>query len=197
MTTLTGFADHVQPGIGDHFHRNAQRHQGLDIWGAYDDDQAPPDSPKGQFSKWAFRLNFTRPFEFAGLVPATYDGSVSGQWSDDLLFGSEQMSLGGYSSVRGVRAAQLFGNRAMMMRNEWSVQWSRLGDIAGVLEPYVGFDCGAVFAQAAFGIEGDTLCGATLGLRNRGGWFDFNVQYAETIDTSHPGVLHLQLSVSI
>ena len=25
MTTLTGFADHVQPGIGDHFHRNAQR----------------------------------------------------------------------------------------------------------------------------------------------------------------------------
>ena len=161
------------------------------------DDQAPPDSPKGQFSKWDFRLNFTRPFEFAGLVPATYDGSVSGQWSDDLLFGSEQMSLGGYSSVRGVRAAQLFGNRAVMMRNEWSVQWSRLGDIAGVLEPYVGFDCGAVFAQAAFGIEGDTLCGATLPLRNRGGWFDFNVQYAETIDTSHPGVLHLQLSVSI
>ena len=131
------------------------------------DDQAPPDSPKGQFSKWDFWLNFTRPFEFAGLVPATYDGSVSGQWSDDLLFGSEQMSLGGYSSVRGVRAAQLFGNRAVMMRNEWSVQWSRPGEIASVLEPYVGFDCGAVFAQAAFGVEGDTLCGATLGLRNR------------------------------
>ena len=25
VTTLTGFADHVQPGITDHFHRNAQR----------------------------------------------------------------------------------------------------------------------------------------------------------------------------
>ena len=71
------------------------------------------------------------------------------------------------------------------------------GDGAGVLERYVGFDCGAVFAQAAFGVEGDTLCGATLGLRNHGGWFDFDVQYAETIATSHPGVLHVQLSVSL
>ena len=197
LTTAGLELTHSHRLLGGWIAASLGRHQGLDIWGAYDDDQAPPDSPKGQFSKWDFRLNFTRPFEFAGLVPATYDGSVSGQWSDDRLFGSEQMSLGGYSSVRGVRAAQLFGNRAVMMRNEWSVQWSRPGDGGGVLERYVGFDCGAVFAQAAFGVEGDTLCGATLGLRNRGGWFDFDVQYAETIATSHPGVLHVQLSVSL
>ena len=169
---------------------------GLDIWGAFDDDDAPAGSPKGQFSKWAFRLGMTGPLK-AGDLRATFDWSLSAQWSLDPLFGSEQMSVGGYSTVRGVREARLFGNRAAIMRSELSLQSKPGEGVTAAVEPYIGLDCGVVLGQPAFGIEGGTLCGAAVGLRGRGGWFDLDLHYADTIATAKGSVLQVRVSISI
>ena len=168
---------------------------GLDIWGAFDDDDAPAGSPKGQFSKWAFRLGMTGPLK-AEICGRPLTGPCP-QWSLDPLFGSEQMSVGGYSTVRGVREARLFGNRAAIMRSELSLQSKPGEGVTAAVEPYIGLDCGVVLGQPAFGIEGGTLCGAAVGLRGRGGWFDLDLHYADTIATAKDSVLQVRVSISI
>ena len=176
---------------------------GLDKWGAFNDDEAPAGSPKGQFRKSSAWLRFTRPFTLAG-ASATWEATLSGQWSPDLLFGSEQMSFGGPGTVRGVREAALFGNRAASMRNEWSVAVPSPDGFLDAATPYAALDCGAVKGQARYGIDGGALCGAAFGLRVSQGPFGFDVYYADLFAGrrhaaaagQRPGVLSFSLSAS-
>lgn len=183
-------------------------HQGLDILNAFDDSTAPVGSPKGQFQKIDMSLGYTRPFAIAG-QRLIYDGRLQGQWSDDLLFGSEQISLGGPFSIRGVDTSVLFGNRGAQVRNELSLPlptftsaW--LAKTFGALEPYAAFDVGWVEDQPAFGITGGTLSGATLGLRSRGGRINLDIRYADLIHVpddfsdikDRPGEFYATLSIA-
>lgn len=159
--------------------------QGLPVFGAFNDDTAPDGSPKGQFTLARLDLTYDRAFDLGG-VPLLYAGALHGQWSNDLLFGSEQISLGGRSSIRGVREGLLFANRGLYLRNDLSVllepvpnAW--LARTIGRLEPYVAFDIGYADPQAALSIEGGTLAGAAIGLRNRGGRIGFDLSYSDLI----------------
>ena len=165
--------------------------RGLDIWGAFDDDTAPDGSPKGQFGRYGLSLGFARSFE-AGGRSLSYDGRLSAQWSDDLLFGSEQMSLGGHASIRGVESAVLSGNRAVTLRNELStalpeLRDARLASLFGRFEPYMAFDAGHVWGEPVHDIVGGTLSGVAIGVRNRGGKVVLDLSYAKL--TSAPGHL--------
>ena len=178
-------------------------HFGLDKWGAFDDDNSPAGLPKGQFRKSSAWLRFTRPFTLAG-ASMTWDGFLSGQWSPDALFGSEQMSFGGPATVRGVRESALFGNRAAMMRSELSAALPSSDPVFGAVQLYAALDCGAVKGQARHGIDGGTLCGAALGLRASQGRLGFDVHYANLIAGERhaaaagqsPGVVSFTLSIS-
>lgn len=170
---------------------------GLNWLGALDDSVAASGSPKGQFSKWTLRLGGTAPLQFGG-VEFSYDGSITGQWSQDLLFGSEQMYIGGVSTVRGVREAQLVGNSALLLRNNWSLPAIAIGHPAVTVAPYVGLDCGVVFPQQELGIEGGSLCGAALGLRAHLRRLSLDMHYADTLSSAPDGgVLVLQLSATL
>ena len=182
--------------------------KGLTSFDAFDDRAAPAGSPKGQFRKITYSLGYTKPFEIAG-QKVVYDGALSGQGTPDLLFGSEQMSVGGLSSVRGVASAVLFGNHAIKFRNELSLPLAKHKDanmarLFGSFEPYVALDVGKVAAQSQFGIQGGTLSGAAIGLRNRGGKIALDISYADVLRApahlpnlkSEPGVWSASLSVS-
>lgn len=182
--------------------------RGLPILGAFNDDDAAPGSPKGQFNKFSTSLTFVKPFEL-GQLTAVYNGSMSGQWSPDLLFGSEQMSLGGLSSVRGVRESLLAGNNALTARNELSLQFPELpnADLANLLgrfEPYAALDVGQVFEQAEHGITGGMLAGYAVGLRNSQGALNFDFSYSDLISapvaltsaTDQQGVYYARMSLS-
>lgn len=182
--------------------------RGLPILGAFDDAAAAPGSPRGQFNKFSGSLTFVKPFEL-GQLTAIYNGSVSGQWSPDLLFGSEQMSLGGLSSVRGVRESLLAGNNALTARNELSLQFPELpnADLANFLgrfEPYAALDVGQVFEQTEHDIAGGMLAGYAVGLRNSQGALNFDFSYSDLISapaaltsaTDQPGVYYARMSLS-
>jgi len=182
--------------------------RGLAILGAFDDASAAPGSPKGQFNKFSTNLSYVKPFEL-GQFAAVYNGSVSGQWSPDLMFGSEQMSLGGLSSVRGVRESLLSGNNAVTMRNELSLRFpdipnAELAQVLGRFEPYVALDIGHVFEQADHGIAGGTLSGFAVGLRNSQGALNFDLSYSDLISapaaltsvTDQAGVYYARMSLS-
>lgn len=199
---------HETQFMGGQLSAAANYFQGISAFGAFDDDTAAVGSPKGQFKKISGTLNYARPFNL-GAGNVVYNGSLTGQWSGDLLFGSEQMSLGGYSTVRGISSSVLFGNNAMLLRNDVSLQLPRfanqnLAKVLGRIEPYVGLDVGHVFAQSQYNIAGGTLVGATIGVKSSQGALNFDFSYADLLSApqtlaatkAQPGVLYARMSVS-
>jgi hemolysin activation/secretion protein len=179
---------HSRQLLSGQFTASAGYLRGLDVLGAFDDATAPIGSPKGQFRKAVFSLGYFKPFKI-GPLTASYSGSVSGQWSPDLLFGSEQMALGGFSTIRGLRESVVFGNRAIMTRNEIALQLpastnSTVANLFGSLEPYAALDFGQVFSESQYQIEGGSLTGATIGLRSRGGNINFDFSYSDIVTSS-------------
>ena len=172
--------------------------RGLDVRGAFDDDTAPAGSPKGQFRSVNGSLSYFKPFKPGGLM-AAYSGQISGQYTPDLLFGSEQVAYGGPSTVRGLRESVVFGNRGIMTRNEFSLQLSQTSNeqftkLFGVLEAYASIDFGHVFEESKLEIDGGNLAGATIGLRSRGGRLGFDVAWSDIVESS--GNLAAQVSES-
>ena len=179
---------HSRQFLGGQFVALASYNQGLDIWGAFDDDTAPAGSPKGQFRSINGSISYYKPFKLGDLT-ATYNGQVTGQYTPDLLFGSEQVAYGGYSTVRGLRESVVFGNRGILSRNEFAIQLphsdSELFTRAfGAFEAYSALDFGHVFEEDSFGIEVGKLTGVTIGLRNRGGKINFDLSWSDIISAS-------------
>lgn len=183
--------------------------RGLDILGAVDDNDAPDGSPAAQFIKYDLALGYARNFTLQS-QPVTYDVRLTAQWSDDSLFGSEQMSLGGHSSVRGAESALLFGNRGWMLRNELAFpiaffKRKKYAEAFGQIVPYLAIDLGRIAPQASFDIAGGNLSGGALGLRSQGGRISFDFSYADVLNlpdnlpTVRPdsGVFAASLSISL
>ena len=162
--------------------------RGLDIGGAFDDDTAPAGSPKGQFRSVNGSISYFKPFKL-GDLSATYNGQVSGQYTPDLLFDSEQVAYGGYSTVRGLRESVVFGNRGVMTRNECALQLTQSKSepftrALGTLEAYAAIDFAHVFEEEDSGIDGGNLTGAAIGLRSRGGRIGFDVAWSDSVASS-------------
>jgi hemolysin activation/secretion protein len=181
---------------------------GLDIFGAFDDSTAPAGSPKGQFETVSATVGYFRAQE-VGASTMIFNTSISGQWADDVLFGSEQMSLGGYSTVRGVREAILYSGKALLMRNELSFLLPETNDahvnrIFGRFEPYVALDLGHSASGPAGTSLGGNIVGGAIGLRNRGGGVNFDLSYADILSMPDlpgdirptSGLVQARLSVS-
>src|SRR5690606_35432871 len=91
-------------------------HQGIKAFNALKDDPARSgDAPKAQFSKLTGSISYGRPFKLGGR-DMKLRSTLSGQWSNDPLFGSEQLSLGGSSSVRGSAQTLYYGNSGFYWR---------------------------------------------------------------------------------
>lgn len=162
--------------------------KGLAILGAVDDADAPAGSPEGQFGKATASLGYSAGGDL-GPGSVTFSTRLSGQWSNDPLFASEQLAIGGYGSVRGPRDALLSAGNAFYVRNELSYllpepSSKELAKAVGRVEPYVGLDLGRTFADEAEGSETGTLIGAAVGIRNRGGRVSFDLSYASILSTT-------------
>ncbi|MDM0043741.1 ShlB/FhaC/HecB family hemolysin secretion/activation protein [Variovorax dokdonensis] len=137
--------------------------QGLTAFGALNDpNYLPEDYPHAQGRKWVTDLGYSRRFE-AGPVPLMWTSQFSGQYSDDVLYGLQQILVGGPSSVRGSLVNALSGDRGYYLRNDLSLPWQRaLGNQAFSGRFYVGYDFGAVRNNAP-GVPSGSMSGITLG----------------------------------
>ena len=163
--------------------------QGLDIWGAFDDDTAPVGSPKGQFRSVNGSVSYFKPFKLGDLT-ASYNGQISGQYTPDLLFGSEQVAYGGYSTVRGLRESVVFGNRGIMTRNEFALRLpqsksQQLTKIFGAPEVYTAIDFGHVFSEGTYRIKGGNLLGAAMGLRSQYKNLSVDISWSDIVFASN------------
>lgn len=127
-----------------------------------DPDYLPPTSPHAQFRKWTYGLNWMKPFQIAE-QNVVYSLSLNGQYGTDVLYGSEQFSVGGLYSVRGYRNGSIAGDTGFYVRNDiafpntFSVYGGNLR-----VKPSLGFDCGEI--KDRYSENGGALSGFTAGL---------------------------------
>ncbi len=208
LTTANLSLTHSRQMLGGQVLATGTYERGLKLFGAFNDKTAADDSPKGQFDKLSWSLGYTAQTQAKGWTFG-FDSQFSGQWSDDLLFGSEQFSIGGISSVRGVMSSLHAGNNGFLSRNELSIALPKTGEkfmdiVFGQAEFYGAIDIGQVFEQSEFDIDGDSLVGGAVGLRTKGGKFSIDLTYSDLISGSssiqstldEPGVYYAKGSFS-
>jgi hemolysin activation/secretion protein len=156
--TLLGNSSHrlseFQLG-GNHGRRIGNAFANLDIaWqrgiGAFDaqSNGDPRDSqPVARYNKYTATGSYLQPFGL-GEQRFSVDSLVSGQYSEDVLFGPQRISLGGLASVRGFKEQSLSGDSGFYWRS--NLRW-RKAVLQPQLKPWLselgvalGYDLGVI-----------------------------------------------------
>jgi hemolysin activation/secretion protein len=138
--------------------------QGLPILGALRDPGALPDSaPHAQFSKLTLDVGYTRPFSLLGRN-LDWTSHLNAQYAMTTLFGSQQILIGGPSTVRGFLDQTLSGDTGYYWRNEIGMPFSAAAPIGTLYGRfYTGFDIGSVTNRAP-DVPGGAMSGVTVGV---------------------------------
>lgn len=175
--------NHTQKILGGVATLNPTFSRGMPWFDAEDDAGKTGDMPKAQFRKWSISGSFQRPLaDKLWLLSSIY-----GQWSPDRLYGSERLTLGGESSVRGFKEQYLSGDAGGYLRNELSYSLFTL-PVMGDVSALAAIDGGWLKSDAQNRESTGTLWGSAVGLSTRGR--NFYTQYTVGIPLSYPG--HLQ-----
>lgn len=183
MTSLQLGLNHTQKLSGGVATLNPAFTRGMPWFDAESDEGKTADLPKAQFRKWSISGSFQRPLT----NNLWWLSSVYGQWSPDRLYGSERLTLGGESSVRGFKEQYLSGDAGGYLRNELDYSLFTLPMI-GEVSALAAVDGGWLKSDAQNRQSTGTLWGGAVGLSTRGR--DFYTQYTVGIPLSYPG--HLQ-----
>jgi hemolysin activation/secretion protein len=137
--------------------------RGLKAFGANADAAGIQDTEAhSQFTKLDTNVTLTLPIGAAGKQAWIWRSQLSGQWTKQALFGSEQIFAGGMGTVRGFREGGISGDRGFYMRNDWT--WARAPQPFDIrFEPYLFTDAGRtqLIAEGRY----RQLAGAGAGIR--------------------------------
>lgn len=151
--------------------------RGLRLGGALRDPAGLPDAaPHAQFGKAKLGFSYLKPLQALGLN-AQFSTQFSAQRAQHVLYGSEQILIGGIYSVRGFRDNTLSGDHGWLIRNELSVYPTL------PLRLYAAIDAGGVGDRHA-GLPQGRLAGAALGIS--GSWKGMTVDLFHARPLSQP-----------
>lgn len=159
LSSLLFGLNHTQKILGGVATFNPTFSHGVSWLGAEDDNGKNANMPKAEFKKWSANGSFQ--------LPVTNDlwwlTSVYGQWSPDRLYGSERLTIGGESSVRGFKEQYLSGDNGGYLRNELNYTLFTLPFI-GQVSSVVAVDGGWLQKDNKDPWASGTLWGAAVGL---------------------------------
>lgn len=150
--------------IGDASVRaNVSASHGLKALSALNDEENLPNwAPKAQFTKYNYGLSIFKPLNINS-YKFSLSSQISGQISQDTLYGSEQFSIGSNYSVRGFNESSLSGDEGFFIKNDFSYDKSIfLNNFNAFTRTFVGVDYGNVKNQFDNKIIGD-LTSISLG----------------------------------
>jgi hemolysin activation/secretion protein len=167
--------------------------QGLPIFGALEDVDGPrATTVRNQFTAFKFNVSWMRSFRLREM-PFSFSTSLNGQWTPQVLYGSDQLTIGGVYAVRGFDRTNLAGDRGYVWRNEISTTLpflkSKDGAPRGTLRPYVGVDHGYagsnLYGKTPQGLQyagpSGVLVGGTVGVAVTFGRYNADVSYASSL----------------
>ncbi|WP_255729704.1 ShlB/FhaC/HecB family hemolysin secretion/activation protein [Pantoea sp. ACRSC] len=182
ITSLQLGLNHTQKMFGGVATLNPTFSRGMPWFNAESDAGKSDQLPKAQFRKWSLGGSFQRPLA----KDLWWLSSLYGQWSPDRLYGSERLTLGGESSVRGFKEQYLSGDVGGYLRNELSYRLFTL-PVMGEVSALAAVDGGWLKSDAQNREATGTLWGSAIGLGTRGRYF--YTQYTLGIPLSYPGYL--------
>lgn len=141
------------------------------------------ESPKAQFDRYTASVDYQQPFSIAGIA-AQYRARIVGQYSPDVLFGTEMFSIGSTYTVRGYKEAGLSSNRGAYWRNDvlFSIQPKWGGGWLTRFSPFVGLDAGFVRDERLYTEKYEMLQGWALGVNLSGTNWTSSLTFSQPID---------------
>ena len=105
---------------GANLYLKPQYSRGLKLLNAKQDTSGlTADIPRAQFQLYKLYASLSKRFQIPKInAPVTLSTEMDSQISQDTLFGSEQLSVGGYYSVRGFRENYITGDHGYYFRNK-------------------------------------------------------------------------------
>ncbi|MDR3434506.1 MAG: ShlB/FhaC/HecB family hemolysin secretion/activation protein [Rouxiella aceris] len=164
LSSWTAGINHSQKIAGGYATLNPAFSRGVPWLGGEDDAGKSADTPRAEFSKWTLSGSYYLPL----IQRVTWLSSLYGQWSDDRLYGSERLTLGGESSVRGFKEQYLSGDRGGYWRNELDTQVGSLPGL-GQISSVAALDGGYLQHDNDDSNAAGTLWGAAIGLASSNG----------------------------
>lgn len=141
------------------------------------------------FDKYIGELSLTK--YFVPQIPLIYSFTAYGQMSNNILPGSEQISIGGPNTVRGYKYLGVGGSSGAYARNE--LLYEERMRFANVY-PYVAFDYGRV--RCLNSSSCGELYGGAVGVRLQEKHFNFDLFYGLPLQTSEQKALS-QINISV
>jgi len=132
---------------------------GIDKFGATKDINITTDSVKAQFEKYNFNMSYMSSLQLFEL-PMAFNSKFSYQYSEDNLYGTEQIFIGGLYSVRGFEGVSTGGNRGFILNNDLSIN-QNIKKINATF--FIAYDFGKIYSNSA--IMGGELSGGAYGLK--------------------------------
>lgn len=161
---------HTQKMLGGVATFNPTWSHGMPWFNAETDEDKSGDMPRAEFRKWSLNASFQRPIA----RNAWWLTSAYGQWSPDRLYGSERLTLGGESSVRGFKEQYLSGDNGGYWRNELGYSLFTL-PVTGAVNATIAVDGGWLEKDRQDRFASGTLWGASVGLSSAGRWYSSQI----------------------
>lgn len=174
LTTFDLGASYSGTLAGGNLSARASHGWGLTWFGALEDESGrPSELPQAQFSAWQATLSWGRAFNALSRT-FLFSSRLEGQLSNDVLYGSEQFSIGSLYNVRGYRDGSLSGDRGYYWRNDLSLLHSQVfwGQRVN-LRPFIGFDTGEILAHRQ--MPGGHLSSASIGINAYSQWLSLEI----------------------
>lgn len=164
LTSLLFGLNHTQKMFGGVATFNPTFSRGMPWLGAENDGSKNGDLPKAQFRKWSLNASFQRPVA----DNLWWLASAYGQWTPDRLYGSERMTIGGESSVRGFKEQTISGDNGAYWRNELNYTLFTL-PVIGQVSALAALDGGWLHSDRLDRYSAGTLWGTAAGLSTANG----------------------------
>ena len=196
LSSLTLGINHTHKILGGVATFNPSFSHGMPWFNAETDENKVGDVPRAEFRKWSLNASFQRPVT-NDLLWLT---SLYGQWSPDRLYGSERLTLGGESSVRGYKEQYLSGDNGGYWRNELNYSLFTM-PVLGQISATVALDGGWLQKDKLDSYASGTLWGAAVGLNSAGQLFASQIsvgtplRYPDWLGPDHASV-NWRLSVA-
>lgn len=166
LTSWTAGLNHSQKLWGGYATLNPAFSRGVPWFGGESDEDKNPDAPRAEFSKWTLSTSYYRPVT----QRITWLTSAYGQWGDDRLYGSERLTVGGESSVRGFKEQYLSGDNGGYWRNELDTQLFAMPGL-GQISSVTALDGGYLQRSNHDTNASGTLWGGAVGLSSSNAHF--------------------------
>jgi len=128
-----------------------------------DGSNTPVENPQAEYTRFRMTLDWIQSIKL-GDVAFNWSSRLRGQYSDDPLYSSQQLIVGGAGSVRGFDELSIIGDRGYFWQNSLNYRHNIMyGPYPGALDFMVGYDMGYVQSVRPDAFDG-SMTGATAGV---------------------------------